>query len=164
VKTTCRRFCLARLGVATHVLQALATSGNAGSRHSSRLLFPCAKIRLLGIRPRRLGQPVSLKQLPGGNSSSFQWRMTRPTGNLLQIQSFERSYHPQPVFYWKLELNAFGLRTLASAGIFRNSCQIWILCSAVRISNFNVIVLLCKHWVQVLWTYIIKSELFHRLI
>jgi hypothetical protein len=54
------------------MLQTMGNSGNAGSHHRSPLLLPSAKIQLLKIRPCRHGQPMDLKQLPGGKSSSFE--------------------------------------------------------------------------------------------
>jgi hypothetical protein len=49
----------------------------------SLLLLTSAKICLLEVRPYCHGQPVSLKQLPGGKSSSFETQMNQPVGCLL---------------------------------------------------------------------------------
>jgi hypothetical protein len=61
-----------QISVAKRVFQTIENSGNAGSHHRSILLLPSAKIRELEIRPCRHGQPMGLKQFPGGKSSSFE--------------------------------------------------------------------------------------------
>jgi hypothetical protein len=61
---------------------------------------------------------MGLKQHAGGKSSSFEWKMNRPMGGLLQIQSFEPSYHLHPVCEWKLGLDALRLHILESADMF----------------------------------------------
>jgi hypothetical protein len=91
------------------------------------LSFPDAKLWLLKLRSCRHGQPMDLKQLPGCNSSSFKWQMNQPMGGLLQIQSFEPSYHLHPVG---------STHFIRCRRIFRNISRSKLLRQTLSTSNF----------------------------